>query len=78
VTVALGEADGRPLLATGSRYGAVTGWEEPSMRRVAGITLDAGVRSVWLARDVVAVRTTGHRFHVFDLVTARRKSNSKR
>jgi hypothetical protein len=70
VAVALGEADGHCLLATGSAGGAVTIWQGPEMTRVASITLDDAVSGIWLARDVVVARVSGDRFHVFDLVAS--------
>jgi len=69
--VALGEAHGRGVLVTGSAGGAVRVWEAPMLRRLAGITLDGTVRDVWIARDLLAVRTGDDRVHVFDLVTGR-------
>jgi hypothetical protein len=72
ITVAFGEAKGLPLIATGSAGGTVAVRKGPSMELLARITLDTGVRSVWLARDVVIVRTTDDRFHVFDLVVNER------
>ena len=68
VAVAVGQSNDRGLLVTASDGGAVTVWEGPSMRRLASITLDVGCRGVWLAGDVVAVRTADNRFHVFDLM----------
>jgi hypothetical protein len=68
VAVAVGQSNDRALLVTASAGGAVTVWEGPSMRRLASITLDVGCRGVWLAADVVAVRTADGRFHVFDLM----------
>jgi hypothetical protein len=38
------------------------------MRRLASITPDDGLRAVWLARNVLALRTMDDRFHVFDLL----------
>ena len=43
------------------------------MQRLASITLDAGVRGIWVAESVIAVRTADDGFHVFDLVTSERR-----
>ena len=72
VAVALAESEGRALLATGSDGGTVTLWEGPSMKELASITLDVGVRDLWLASNVLAVRGGDDRFHVFDLVPVSR------
>jgi hypothetical protein len=74
VAVAVGESENRALLATASEGGAITIWEGPSMRRIAGITLDSGAKDVWLAANVVAVRTVDDRFHVFDLASNARRT----
>lgn len=66
--VALGEFDGRPILATGSAGGAVTIWKGPSMQRLASVTLDDGVTGVWLGGGTIVVRTSDYRFHVFGIV----------
>jgi hypothetical protein len=66
------ESEERALLATASEGGAVTVWEGPSMRRLASVTLDTGAKGVWMAENVLAVRTADDRFHVFDLVTNKR------
>jgi len=68
VAVAVGQSNDRALLVTASEGGAVTVWEGPSMRRLASITLDDRCRAVWLAADVVAVRSADDGFHVFDLM----------
>ncbi len=68
VAVALGEIDGRPILATGSGGGAVTVWEGPSMEKLAGIRLDTGATGIWLGGAFLVVRTADNRFHVFDVV----------
>lgn len=68
VAVALGEIAGRPILATGSGGGAVTVWEGPSMKKLAGIRLDTGATGIWLGGAFLVVRTADHRFHVFDVI----------
>jgi hypothetical protein len=68
VAVTVGRSNERDLLVTASNGGAVTVWEGPSMRRLCGITLDNGCRSVWLAEEVLVVRSADNRFHVFDLI----------
>jgi hypothetical protein len=42
------------------------------MKQLASITLDVGVRDLWLASNVLAVRGGDDRFHVFDLVPGSR------
>lgn len=68
VRVALGEINGRPILATGSAGGAVTVWEGPSMTHLAGIRIDSGINGLWLGGAALVVRGTDNRFHVFDVV----------
>lgn len=68
VVVALGEIDGRPILATGSGGGAVTVWEGPSMQPLASIWLDTGATGIWLGGTFLVVRTADQHFHVFDVI----------
>jgi hypothetical protein len=68
VALALGESEGRSLVATASSGGAVTIWQGPSMKRLASVTLDLGVRAVWLGGSLLAARTVDDRFHVFQLM----------
>src|SRR5207245_481935 len=57
VAVAFTEYEEHALLATASSGGAVTIWDGDSMRRLASNTLDVGAKGVWLAANVLAVRT---------------------
>lgn len=67
--VALGTLHGDDVLVTGSRGGVLRVWGPADGRRLAAITLDAGVDGVWVVRstDAVAALTGDSHLHVLDL-----------
>jgi WD40 repeat protein len=67
--LALGTLHGDDVLVTGSRGGVLRVWDPADGRRVAGITLDAGIDGVWVVRgtDAVAALTGDSHLHVLDL-----------
>ena len=67
VTVAVGDLGGRSFLVTGSRGGRVGLWEAPSLRRVAGLTLDTPIAALWLAENEVIVRGGDDQLHILDV-----------
>jgi hypothetical protein len=67
-TVALGALAGRSVLVTGSQGGVLYVRDAISNERLAGMTLDAPVKGVWVVRgaDMIAALTAENEVHLFD------------
>jgi hypothetical protein len=70
-TVALGALAGHSVLITGSQGGVLDVWDTRSGERLAGMTLDAPLKEVWVVRDadMVAALTTEDDLNLFDFHT---------
>jgi hypothetical protein len=67
--LALGRIRGRDALVTGSRGGVLRLWDATEARRIAAVTLDAGVDAVWAVRgaNTIAALTADFHLHFFDV-----------
>jgi WD40 repeat protein len=67
--LALGTLHGDDVLVTGSRGGVLRVWDPADGRRLAAITLDAGVDGVWVIRgtDAIAALTGDAHLHMLDV-----------
>lgn len=72
-TVALGGLAGRSVLITGSQGGVLGVRDAISNERLAGMTLDAPVKGVWVVRDadMIAALTAENDLHLFDFYPGR-------
>jgi hypothetical protein len=70
VAVALGEISGTAVVVTGSRSGFVGIWNAETGRQITGVTLDSGVRQIWVAhgKNTIAARTETQTLVLADLL----------